>query len=148
MSQDQHIKDILKTYRTIAVYGMSTNPEKPAHSVPVFLQSKGYTIIPINPGADEIAGCRCYPALADVEEKIDVLEVFRPSEQALDVVREAVERKRIKGDFDVIWLQLGIENERAGELAHREGFTYIENRCMKKEYQRMTGDRQESTPAD
>lgn len=138
MTTEELIEDILTKSSTIAVYGMSTNPDKPAHSVPVFLLSKGYTIIPINSHAEVIAGCTCYSNLKDVEEKIDVLEIFRPSDQVLDVVKEAVNRKKEKGDIAVIWLQLGIENEGARKLAEGENITFIENRCMKMEYLRLT----------
>ena len=137
MNTEKRIEDILGNSHTVAVYGMSTNPEKPAHYVPVLLQSKGYTIIPINPGAETIAGCKCYSKLKDIEEKIDVLQVFRPSDQALEIVREAIERKKTKGDIDVIWLQLGIRNEEARELAEKEDITFIQNRCMKIEYNRL-----------
>ena len=134
---DNDIKEILEMNHTITVYGMSTNPEKPAHYVPVFLQSKGYTIIPVNPKADTIAECKCYPTLEDIEEKIDILLVFRPSDQVLDVVKEAVDRKKATGDIDVIWLQLGIQNNEARKLAEEAGIPFIQNRCMKIEHNRL-----------
>ena len=140
METDKFIKEIFEKNKTIAVYGMSTNPSKPAHYVPLFLKSKGFSIIPINPKADMIAECKCYPSLKDVEEKIDILEVFRPSYQTLDVVRETTERRTLKGDIDVIWLQLGIQNDEARKLAEEENITFIENRCMKMEYQRLFSD--------
>ena len=136
METDRLIKDILEK-DTIAVYGMSTNPGKPAHSVPLFLQSKGYTIIPIHPAVKTIAGCRCYSNLRDIEQRVDILEVFRPSDQALDIVKEAIERRKEKGDIDIIWLQLGIENKEAQHMAEKEGITFIQNRCMKMEYHRL-----------
>ena len=137
MSTEDLIKDILEKKRTIAVYGMSANPSKPAHYVPVFLQSKGHTIIPINPNAETIAGCTCYPNLKEIEHRIDILEVFRPSDQAPEIVKEAIKRRKAKGDIDVIWLQLGIKNEGALELAEQEKITFIQNRCMKQEYTRL-----------
>lgn len=137
MFTEELIKDILKKNNTIAVNGMSTNSSKPSHYVPVFLKSKGFTIIPINPNADTIAGCKCYSNLKDIEEKIDVLQVFRPSDQVFDVVREAMERKKLKGDIDAIWLQLGIQNDEAQKLAEEAGITFIQNRCMKIEYNRL-----------
>ena len=137
MATENLIRDILEKKRTIAVYGMSTNPEKPAHYVPVFLQSKGHTIIPVNPRADSIAGCKCYPNLKDVEERIDILEVFRPSDQVPDIVKEAIERRKAKGDIDGIWLQLGIQNDEARDIAKKEKVAFIQNRCMKQEYKRL-----------
>ena len=142
MTTDEAIREIFKKHRTVVVFGMSTNPEKPAHSVPVFLQSKGYSIIPVNPHADEIAGCKCYTNLKDVEEKIDILEVFRPSDQVPDVVQEALERKRERGDIAVIWLQEDIQNDEAGKLAEKANVIFIQNRCMRKEHKRLFPERE------
>ena len=140
METDKLIKNIFENNKTIAVFGMSTHPFKPAHYVPLFLKSKGFSIIPINPKADMIADCTCYPNLKDVEEKIDILEVFRPSVHALGVAREAIERRKIKGDINVIWLQLGIQNDEARKLAEEENIIFVENRCMKMEYLRLFSD--------
>ncbi|UCE20456.1 MAG: CoA-binding protein [Gemmatimonadota bacterium] len=140
MATDEFIKDIFEKNKTIAVYGMSTNPSKPAHYVPLPLKSKGFSIIPINPNTDTIADCKCYPNLKDVEERIDILEIFRPSDQALDAVREAIERRKTKGDINVIWLQLGIQSDEARRLSEESNITFIENRCMKQEYQRLFSD--------
>ena len=137
METDKLIKEIFEKNKTIAVFGMSTHPFKPAHYVPLFLKSNGFSIIPINTEADMIADCKCYPSLKDVEERIDILEVFRPSDQALDVVKEAVERKKATGDIGFIWLQLGIQNDEARKLAEEAGIPFIQNRCMKMEYNRL-----------
>ena len=137
MSEADVIRRAFELPKTIAVYGMSTNPSKPAHTVPVYLKSKGYRVLPINPGAEEIAGEKCYRTLRDVEDRIDVLEVFRPSEQALEVVKEAVERRKVKGDIDTIWLQLGIRNDEAKRLAEREGITFVQDKCMYVEHGRL-----------
>ncbi len=130
-------KQIFDKYRTIAVYGMSTNPAKPSNEVPALLESAGYNIIPINPVAQEINGKKSYPKIADIPDKIEILNVFRPSEQALDVVKEAVERKKEKGDIEVIWLQEGIRNDEAKKLAEENGIEFVQDRCMKKEYQSL-----------
>ncbi|TAL70791.1 MAG: CoA-binding protein [Bacteroidetes bacterium] len=130
-------KPIFDKYKTIAVYGMSTNPMKPSNYVPAFLESAGYTIIPINPAAQEIDGKKAYPKISDVPVLIEILDVFRPSEQALDVVKEAVERKTAKGDINVIWLQEGIINDEAKKLAEENGIEFVQDRCMKKEYQSL-----------
>ncbi len=130
-------KQIFDKYRTIAVYGMSTNPAKPSNEVPALLESAGYNIIPINPVAQEINGKKSYPKIADIPDKIEILNVFRPSEQALDVVKEAVERKKEKGDIEVIWLQEGIRNDEAKKLAEENGIEFVQDRCMKIEYQSL-----------
>ena len=137
MSEADVIRQAFELPKTIAVYGMSTNPSKPAHTVPVYLKSKGYRILPINPGAEKIAGEKCFAALRDVEDRIDVLEVFRPSEQALGVVKEAVKRRRAKGDVDTIWLQLGIRNDEAKQLAESEGIKFVQDKCMYVEHKRL-----------
>ena len=137
MARDEFIKEIFEKNKTIAVYGVSTHPFKPAQYVPIFLKSKGFSIIPINPNAVTIAGCMCYSNLKDVEEKIDILQVFRPSNQVLAVVKEAVDRKKATGDIGVIWLQLGIQNDEARKLAEQAGIPFIQNRCMKIEYNRL-----------
>lgn len=131
------IKEIFDTYQAIAVYGMSTNPSKAAHTVPEYLHKQGYNVIPINPGADKILGLKAYKKLEDVPEPIDILNVFRPSEQALGVVQEAVERKKAKGDIYLIWLQEGIINEKAKELAEENGIAFIQDKCMYKEYMNL-----------
>jgi len=136
MDTKELIRDIFTKYHTIAVYGMSKNPAKAAHSVPAFLLSKGYTIIPVNPSADMILNRRSYRNLKEVEEQIDIMEVFRPSEEALSIVQEAVERKKEKGDIAVIWLQEGIKNEEAKMLAEQNGIIFIQDHCMFKEYNR------------
>jgi len=137
MSADQDIRDVFENNRLIAVYGMSTDPEKPSQFVPIFLKSKGYDIVPVNPRSDTIVNLKCYPNLHDVEASIDVVEVFRPSDQTVAVVEEAIERNRARRDIKVIWLQEGITNEESQRLAEEAGITFIQDRCMKKEYERL-----------
>jgi hypothetical protein len=136
MENNDRIRDVFENYHTIAVYGMSKNPEKAAHRVPAFLLSKGYAIIPVNPSADMILNRRCYHSLKEVDEHIDIMEVFRPSEEALSIVQEAIARKKEKGDVAVIWLQEGIRNEEAKMLAEKNGIIFLQDRCMFKEYNR------------
>jgi len=137
MSTDMEIQDILWKPKTIAVYGMSTNPDKPSHYVPLFLQSHGFQIIPVNPGAETIAGCTCHAHLDDIEQRIDILQVFRSSEQVPQVMEEALRRREKRGDIDVIWLQLGIRNEEARRMAEQAGIVFVQDKCMKMEYQRL-----------
>jgi predicted CoA-binding protein len=127
-------KEFLKQYKTIAVYGFSKNPEKLAHSIPVFLKSRGYNIIGINPQKFEVNGIPVYTKLEDVVETIEILNVFRPSEYCLDVAKEAVERKNKRGDIKVIWLQEGIVNEEARKLAEENGIEFIQDTCIYKVY--------------
>jgi uncharacterized protein len=131
------IKEIFDIYKNIAVVGMSTNSSKPAQKVPAYLHSKGYNIIPVNPMADEIIGLKAYKNIADIPDNIDIVNVFRPSNDALAVVEKAVERKKSKGDVKLIWLQEGIINDNAKKLAEDNGIEFIQDKCMHKEYANM-----------
>jgi len=104
MTTQNTIRSIFENYRTIAVYGMSSDGKEPSQRIPSYLASKGYRIIPVNLHADRIAGWETYRRLRDVREHVDILQVFRPSDQALSVVKEAMDRKMKKGDIHVIWL--------------------------------------------
>lgn len=139
MSQDK-IREIFERFKNIAVVGISRNPEKPARKVPKYLLTKGYNIIPVNPNADRILGKKSYRNLLEVEEEIDIVEVFRPSEEVERIVKEVIERKRKRGDIYVIWLQEGIVNDKAKELAEKEGIIFIQDKCMYKEHMRIYGE--------
>lgn len=131
MSDEQTLfKAIFKKPKTIAVYGMSRSEDKAAHTVPAYLLKSGYNIIPINPFAKEILGLKCYKNLKDIPNKIDILEVFRPSEDVKNIVLEAIERRKMKNDIDVIWLQSGIMDDQAKKLAETEGIIFIQDACM------------------
>lgn len=128
------IQNILRNVKNIAVYGFSKNPEKVAHSIPVFLRHRGYNIVGINPQPFEIEGIKVYRTLAEVPDEIEILDVFRPSEFCLDVAKEAVERHRQRGDIKVLWLQEGIINNQAKALAESNGITFIQDTCIFKVY--------------
>ncbi|NIP67474.1 CoA-binding protein, partial [Candidatus Bathyarchaeota archaeon] len=134
--------DTLEKYKTIAVVGMSRDETKPAHYVPAYFSEKGYDIIPINPKAKEILGARCYKSINEVDEEIEILNVFRPSEKAAEVVKSAIERRKARGDVNVIWLQEGITSKEARKLAEEAEIEYFEDRCMYKEYVRILPDRE------
>ncbi|HYM40006.1 MAG TPA: CoA-binding protein [Thermoplasmata archaeon] len=116
---------ILTEAKTIAVVGASKNPEKDAHKIPKYLQEHGYRIIPVNPTADVILGERAYKSLSDIREPYDVVDIFRPSEDVPPIVDEA-----IRGPAKVIWMQLGIEDDRAAKKAEAAGKIVIQNACM------------------
>lgn len=130
------VREILERSTTIAVYGMSRHEAKPAHSVPAYMATQGYTIIPVNPFVADILGAQSYASLLDIPERIDILNVFRPSEDAGDVVREAVLRKKERGDIALIWLQLGITNNEARVLAEENDIVFVQNQCLYVEYLR------------
>jgi len=114
----------------IAVVGCSSTPGKDAHEIPNYLIEHGYDVIPVNPYADEIFGRRVYDSLADVEETIDVVDVFRPSKEVAGIVDEAVDRD----DVEVIWTQLGISDDAAASRAREAGKLVVQDRCIKVEH--------------
>ena len=127
--------EIRKIYlmKNIAVVGMSKNPDKAAHYVPKYLIEQGFNVIPVNPTATEILGRKCYPTLLDVPDAIDIVDVFRPSDQLMPVMEESVKLKP-----KVIWLQEGIHNKEAEDVARKAGIPLvIFNRCMLAEHQRL-----------
>jgi predicted CoA-binding protein len=124
----EQIKSILEQTKTIAVVGLSDNPEKTSHMVSEAMQAKGYRIIPVNPNADTILGEKCYASLTDIPEPVDIVNVFRRPEHTVPVAEEAV-----KINAKVLWLQLGIVNEEAARIAQEGGLTVIMDRCIKVE---------------
>ena len=128
---DEEIIEILNL-RKVAVIGMSKHQEKAAHFVPKYLSENGFEIIPVNPKSDEILNKKCYKEINDIKDDIDVVDVFRPSEDVLPFVKDA-----IKKNPKVIWLQEGIHNEEAENLAREHGIKVVFNRCMLAEHQRL-----------
>ena len=118
---------------TVAVVGCSSTPGKAAHDIPKYLREHGYDVIPVNPFADEIFGREAYDSLSDVEEDVDVVDVFRPSEEVSGIVDAAIER----GDVEVVWLQLDIRDDDAAAEAEDAGLRVVQDKCMKVEHQRL-----------
>ncbi|MFC6863005.1 CoA-binding protein [Halomicroarcula sp. GCM10025817] len=132
VTDTDELREILGRER-VAVVGCSTTPGKDAHEIPKYLLEKGYDVIPVNPFADEIFGRTAYDSLADVPGEIDIVDVFRPSEEVSDIVDAALER-----DEDaVIWLQLGIHDDDAVERAEAAGRQVVQDRCMKPTHQQL-----------
>ena len=128
---DEEIIEILNL-RKVAVIGMSKHQEKAAHFVPKYLSENGFDIIPVNPNSDEILNKKCHKEINDIKDDIDIVDVFRPSEDVLSFVKDA-----IKKNPKVIWLQEGIHNEEAENLAREHGIDVVFNRCMLAEHQRL-----------
>ncbi|ELZ26476.1 CoA-binding protein [Halogeometricum pallidum JCM 14848] len=138
MVSDDDLREMLDA-DTVAVVGCSTTEGKAAHEIPAYLQRHGYRVIPINPFADEILGETAYDSLADVPEDadVDLVDVFRPSEEAGDIVDAAIERHESVGDVRSVWLQLGITDDEAGERAREAGLAFVQDKCMKVEHGRL-----------
>ena len=133
------IANILKTSRTFAVIGASNKPERPSFHVMETLVAKGYLVHPVNPGlaGQEILGRTAYARLADVQGTVDVVDIFRNSDDALDVVRDAIAAKDTLG-IKVIWMQLGVINEQAAAEARASGLAVVMNRCPAIELSRLS----------
>ncbi len=127
-SQADEIGEILGTHKTVAVVGLSRDPLKDAHSVPRFLKENGYRIVPVNPFADEVLGEKAYPRLEEIPFPIDIVEIFRPSDEVPRIVDEALET-----EAQVIWMQSGIRHEEAAAKARRAGLKVVQDRCMRTE---------------
>jgi predicted CoA-binding protein len=118
-------EQILAEASVIAVVGASRDPAKPAHSVPLQMLRHGWRIIPVNPFVDEVFGVRAYRTLADIEEPVDLVDIFRPAADAVDVVRQAIAIKA-----PAVWLQSGIVSAKARRIATEAGIDYVEDRCL------------------
>ena len=129
MEPSEPIYELLSRIKTIAVVGLSDSPLRPSHGVSAYMQSHGYRIVPVNPHITEALGETSYPSLADVPEKIDLVDVFRRSEYVDDIVQQAIQLK-----IPAIWLQEGVINERAAEKARQAGMFVVMDRCILKEH--------------
>jgi predicted CoA-binding protein len=139
MEKDSHSDDEIKkfyTLKNIAVVGMSKNEDKAAHYVPKYLIDHGYNVIPVNPTATEILGRRSYPTVSSVPDKIDIVDIFRRSEDVPSVVQDAINKDGIK----VIWMQEGIYSKEAEKVAKERSISTVYNRCMMAEHRRLFDD--------
>ena len=132
VASEENIKALLEQCRTIAIVGLSDKPHRDSFKVAQYLQEQGYRIIPVHPRIKEVLGERVYPTLAEIPEPVDMVNVFRKSEDTPEVVRQALPLKP-----KAIWLQLGIANEEAGRLAAESGIPYIQDRCIKVDHARL-----------
>ena len=138
---DDTIAEILSSARTFAFVGASANSSRPSYFAMKYLMGKGYKIIPVNPGlaGKEILGQKVYASLADLPAPVDVVDIFRASEAALPIAREAIALKNKLG-LTTIWLQLGVKNDQAAAEAEAAGLKVVMNRCPKIEYGRLSGE--------
>ena len=130
----EKIKEILSKYKTIAMVGVSKSDTKPSTIVMKYMQKYGFRVIPVNPSAkgEKILGEEVFEKLEDIKIPVDIVDVFRPSAEALNFAE-----KTVKIGAKVLWLQLGISSEEAKELVESKKIEYIENRCTKMEYQKL-----------
>ena len=127
------IKEILSKYKTIAMIGVSKDPKKPSTIVMKYMQKYGFKVIPVNPRAkgEKILGEEVFEKITDIKEPVEIVDVFRPSKEAYEIAKDTV-----KIGAKVLWLQLGIRDEKAKDLMKKNNIEYIENKCTKMEYQK------------
>jgi len=139
MEKDPHSDDQIRefyTLKNIAVVGMSKNEGKAAHYVPKYLLDHGYNVIPVNPTATEILGRKSYPTVSSIPDRVDLVDIFRRSEDVPTVVEDTLKKEGIK----VIWMQEGIYSKQAEEMAKEKDISAVYNRCMMAEHKRLFGD--------
>jgi len=132
--KDEELKDILNNFKTVAVVGISSREDRASFMVASYLKSKGYRIIPVRPDGDRILGEKVYHSLTEIpkEIEIDVVDIFRKSEDIPPIVEEAIQR-----GAKMIWMQEGVIHKEAGIKAEEAGLKVLMDRCMKKEHQRL-----------
>ena len=126
------VRDILEMSKVIAIVGLSPKPERDSHEVAKYLQDQGYRIVPVNPRADTILGEKSYPDLASIPEKVDVVDIFRRSDDVPPVVDQAIDI-----GAKAVWMQLGIVNEDAAAKAREAGLGVVMDRCMLVEHRNL-----------
>lgn len=129
-------EEILNSSRVVAMVGLSPKPDRPSYKVASYLKRKGYKIIPVNPGAEEILGVPSYPDLSSVPEPVDVVDIFRRSEEVPAIVEEAIEI-----GAKTVWMQEGVINDEAAARAEKAGLMVVMDRCMLKEHQKLQSSR-------
>ena len=132
--QSTEISQLLKAANTIAIVGLSPKEDRPSNMVGRYLIAAGFTVYPINPGQKEILGNKCYPALRDLPFAIDIIDIFRKSEDVLPIVVEALALQNLP---KAIWMQKGIKNEEAAELARNQGIMVVMDRCIKVDHENL-----------
>jgi predicted CoA-binding protein len=139
VEKDSHSDDEIKkfyTLKNIAVVGMSKNEEKAAHYVPKYLIDHGYNVIPVNPMATEILGRKSYPNVSSVPDRIEIVDIFRRSEDVPSVIEDILKKEGVK----VIWMQEGIYSKEAEKMAKEKDISAVYNRCMMAEHRRLFSD--------
>lgn len=134
--RDNHSDDEIRkmyNFKNIAVVGMSRDPVKAAHFVPKYMIERGYNILPVNPSTNEILGKRTYARVSDIKSQVDIIDIFRPSEDVYSVVEDSVKKPGVK----VIWLQEGIHNAEAEKMALDNKINVVFNRCIMAEHMRL-----------
>lgn len=141
MASDAEIKEILENSRTVAVVGLSHDRTKYSHMVAEYLKGKGYRIVPVNPFDVEILGEKSYRNLLEIpdelQKQVEIVDIFRPSDEVMPFIEDAVKIKKKHGTLKAVWMQLGIKNEEAAQKAMASGLKVVMDKCMMLEHGRL-----------
>ena len=141
---EKDIRQILERYKIVAVVGLSRDQSKASYVVAEYLKSHGFRIIPVNPFVDEVLGEKSYRSLLevpeDIQKSVQIVDIFRPANEVSPIIEQIIQLRKAYGVPFVVWMQLGIVNEQAAEMAREAGLTVIMDRCMKIEHQRLRGN--------
>ncbi|MDI6691599.1 MAG: CoA-binding protein [Candidatus Bathyarchaeota archaeon] len=143
MVNSEDLRKILSKCKTVAIVGLSGDPSKDSHRVAKYLKEHSFRIVPVNPTADEILGEKSYKNLLDmpkeIQKTLEIVDIFRPSNEVLPIIEQAIQLRKRYGLPYVVWMQLGIINEKAAEKAREAGLTVIMDKCMMREHKRFFG---------
>jgi len=141
---EKNIRQVLERYKTVAVVGLSRDQSKASYVVAEYLKSHGFRIVPVNPFVDEVLGEKSYRSLLevpeDIQKSVQIVDIFRPANEVSPIIEQIIQLRKAYGVPFVVWMQLGIVNEQAAEMAREAGLTVIMDRCMKIEHQRLRGN--------
>ncbi|MGA9387999.1 MAG: CoA-binding protein [Candidatus Bathyarchaeia archaeon] len=142
------LRKILSRYRNVAVVGLSSDASKLSYVVAEYLNNHGFHIFPVNPFVAEVLGEKSFKSLLEmpleIQKSVEIVDIFRRAEDVLPIVEQAVQMRKAYGVLQVVWMQLGIINEQAAELARKAGLTVVMNRCMRIEHERFSGSNEGS----
>ncbi len=151
MPEDSQTLRRILSFKTIAVVGLSRDPQKTSHLVAAYLKARGYRIVPVNPLCEEVLGELCFPSLLrippEIASPIEVVDVFRKSEEVLPVLIEVIELQKRYHKVKAVWLQEGIVNNEAKEFAKKAGLLFVQDRCMKKEHEKLNAKKSKEKKA-
>jgi predicted CoA-binding protein len=137
------LRMILSGYKTVAVVGLSGDPARPSYGVAEYLENHGFHIVPVNPSVTEVLGEKSYKSLLEmppeIQKTIEIVDIFRRSEDVPPIVEQAVQMRRRYGVLRVVWMQLGVINEQAAELAQKAGLIVVMDKCMRQQHQQLFG---------
>lgn len=134
------IKEIIKSTKTIAIIGLSSSKNRTSYRIGKYLMDEGFNIIPVNPNEDSVFGLKSYPKISDIPKdvEIDMIDIFRNRRYTADMVEEIVEWSKSSGQKPIIWTQIGVSSDQAKDLAEEHDFSYIENKCLMVEHERIS----------